>query len=430
MMKSQYLAKNKLPDKPGVYIFRDGKNRPLYIGRATSLCSRTKSYFSNDLIETRGPRIVDMVTKASKLTYEETDSVLEAIILESNLIKRYQPKYNIDEKDDKSDTYIIITKEVWPRVFTMRVRDLEKNGNLLKGNGKESDSKIKFEKFGPYFQGGLVNQALKILRKVFPFRDFKSKDSRHEQFYRSINRSPRSDSEESRLEYVSVIRNLKMFLRGRKKLLVKALKRDMSRMAKIREFEKANDIKKTIFALKHINDMALISRDESARSRPVNEQSGLELPQLRIEAYDIAHISGTNVVGSMVVSINGNFEKKEYRTFKISKDTNDDINNLKELVSRRLNHPEWNFPDLIVVDGNIAHKNAVEAILSSRRINIKVVAVTKDERHKARAILGDIDSIGGKTISKPEKSSLASEIVRLNAEAHRFTLKYHRRRRG
>src|ERR1035437_1684780 len=125
-MKSQGLKKAKLPDAPGVYFFKDSNAKTLYIGRATSLRSRVRSYFSDDVISTRGSRIVDMVTKAKNIKFEKTDSVLEAIILEANLIKKFQPKYNTDEKDDKSWNYIVITDEEWPRVIVERGRNLEK----------------------------------------------------------------------------------------------------------------------------------------------------------------------------------------------------------------------------------------------------------------------------------------------------------------
>ena len=173
-MTSQQLAKLKLPDVPGVYTFVDTKGRPLYIGRATSLKDRTRSYFAADLIDTRGPRIVDMITRAKTVKWQETDSVLEAIILESNLIKRYQPHYNVDERDDKSSQYVIVTDEPWPRVFLARARDFDaeqKEGKL--------GYKVK-ERFGPYPHGGLIKEALKILRKMFPFKDKKSFDARHE----------------------------------------------------------------------------------------------------------------------------------------------------------------------------------------------------------------------------------------------------------
>ena len=355
-MRSQHLTTSmvkslNLPDKPGVYIFRDQRGRPLYIGRATSLRDRVKSYFGNDLIETRGPRIVDMVTRAAKLTHEVTDSVLEAIILESNLIKRYQPKYNVDERDDKSDLYIIITKESWPRVFTARVRDWKSDSEKGKSQGeiKAQGAKV----FGPYPHAGLVNESLKI------------------------------------------------------------------------QCEEAGAIKRTLYALKHINDIALIKK--SLTDKFTSNGTSVQAKYFRMEAYDIAHLSGTNTVGAMVVSVNSEYQSKDFRTFKISHDMNNDIANLVELVSRRLNHPEWAFPDLIVVDGNKNQKRAVEAVLSARRINIPVVAVVKDDKHKARAILG----LENKNPGNPDNSyrSQPRDILALNAEAHRFVLAYHRRRR-
>ena len=153
-MTSQWLKRARLPDSPGVYIFRDARKRPLYIGRATSLKDRVKSYFGADLIAARGPRIVDMVVKAKSVSSQSTDSVLEAVLLESELIKRYQPYYNVDERDDKSSQYVIITEEEWPRVFLARARDFDqsaKDGKLGYGVKK---------RFGPYPESGLIKEAL------------------------------------------------------------------------------------------------------------------------------------------------------------------------------------------------------------------------------------------------------------------------------
>lgn len=141
---------------------------------------------------------------------------------------------------------------------------------------------------------------------------------------------------------------------------------------------------------------------------------------IRIEAYDIAHLSGTNVVGAFTVSLNGELTPSQYRKFKISRQTNDDIAGLVEILGRRLNHSEWVYPDLIVVDGNETHRTHAEAVLRARRISIPIVAVTKDTRHKAARLIGDPDII--KTYEK--------NIVVLNAEAHRFAIKYHRLRRS
>ena len=122
-MQSSHFRKIRLPDKPGVYFFKKGKDI-LYIGKATSLKDRVKSYFGKDLIETRGPILVDMVFGADKIDFQVTDSVLEAIILEANLIKKYQPKYNTKEKSDKSFNYVCITREPLPKVVIVRGKNL------------------------------------------------------------------------------------------------------------------------------------------------------------------------------------------------------------------------------------------------------------------------------------------------------------------
>jgi len=405
LMISQDLAKKKLPDKPGVYLFRDYRGRPIYIGRATSLKDRVKSYFSNDLIETRGPRIVDMVTKSKKITWQETDSVLEAIILESVLIKRYQPHYNVDERDDKSSQYVVITDELWPRVFLVRARDFD---SVALGY------KVK-KYFGPYPHGGLIKEALKILRKLFPFKDKKSFDQRHDAFYRAIGRSPKEDDTNAHRRYIKTIENLILFFEGKKDQVRVRIEKEMSAFVRALKFEEAGQSKRLLYALDHINDMALIKRESERNVR----SSGSLKSDFRMEAYDVAHLSGTNVVGAMTVSVNREFEPSQYRKFKISRQVNDDIAGLKEILNRRLNHTEWTYPDLIIVDGNETHLSQAESVLKVRRISIPIIAVTKDERHKAARFIGNPDII--KIYKK--------EIIALNAEAHRFVIKYHQQKR-
>ncbi len=428
-MISQQVKKLDIPELPGVYIFRDYQKRPLYIGRATSLKDRTKSYFANDLIETRGPRIVDMVTKAKTLTWETTDSVLEAIILESALIKKYQPHYNVDERDDKSSYYVVITKEEWPRVFLARARDFD----AQKAKG-ELSYKVKAV-FGPYVHSGLIKEALKILRKMFPFKDNKSHDPRHDAFYQAIGRSPRSVSQNDQVtitnnqrRYQRTIANLILFFEGKKKLLQAKLQRDMNAHAKKMEFEEAQKAKRLIYALDHVNDMALIKaqevRDKSYEpGKSEQNNSSLLAPSsrlsFRMEAYDIAHLSGTNVVGAFTVSVNGEFAPAEYRKFKISRQENNDVAGLIEILSRRLNHTEWTYPDLIIVDGGEGQLNAAEGVLKARRVSIPVVGVTKDERHKASELIGNSE------LAEKHKT----EIIRLNAEAHRFVIAFHKQKR-
>ncbi|HEX7724414.1 MAG TPA: GIY-YIG nuclease family protein [Candidatus Paceibacterota bacterium] len=403
-----------LPDVPGVYTFRDDKNRPMYIGRATSLKSRVRSYFSADLIATRGPRIVDMVTKAHTVTFQEQDSVLEAILLEAALIKRYQPFYNIDARDNKSDQYIVVTEEEWPRVFLARARDLDQQ---LKD--REVPYKIK-NKYGPFTEAGLIKEALKILRKMFPFRDKKAVDPRHEAFYRAMGQSPHvgaaENVEAARQEYLATVRRLMMFFEGRKGALQTELKRQMKTAATEMRFEDADRIKRLIYALEHINDISLIKRD---LKEGYVDAEGNHKRSFRIEAYDVAHLGGMENVGVMVVSVNGQPDRNEYRKFKISRNKNDDIAGLTEILSRRLNHPEWPYPDFIVVDGSKVQAQHAEAVLAARRLEIPVVAVTKDDRHKAEKLVGNPD------ITKQYRA----EVIEINAEAHRFAITYHRKRR-
>ena len=403
-MRSQYLSKLEMPDQPGVYIFRDKRRRPLYIGRATSLKDRVKSYFSNDLIEARGPRIVDMVTKAAYLTWQETDSVLEAVILESNLIKKYQPFYNVDERDDKSSQYVVITDEQWPRVYLARARDFEHDLN------ENKDAVGRY--FGPYTESGLIKEALKILRKLFPFRDKKAHDPRHESFYRSLGRSPQTSDANARRRYLRTISYLVLFFEGKKGKLRAKIEKDMRLVAKQMRFEEADRSKRLLYALDHINDIALIKRESGS--------VGKHAPSFRIEAYDIAHLGGSDVVGAMTVSVDGHAINSEYRRFKVTREKNDDAAALTEVLYRRLNHSEWTYPDLIVVDGNDIQVNAAKSVLKARRINIPVAGVTKDERHKAVDIIGDRLAINAQR----------DTIIAANAEAHRFAIAYHRQRRS
>jgi excinuclease ABC subunit C len=397
------LKKLNLPDGPGIYLFKKG-TIILYIGRATSLKDRVRSYFGDDLIQTRGPFIVDMVTQASTVEWQTCASVLESIILEANEIRKHKPKYNTKEKDNRSYNYVVITAEDFPRVILVRSRAIDMDA---------LDVKVKY-KFGPYPHGGLLREALVILRKIFPFRDAKSSLASSDAFYRSLGLSPDTASPDAKKQYAKTIRNIRYFFLGRTGEIVKLLKKEMAAYAKAKEFEKAGAVRNTLYALEHIQDVALIKKES---------EFGSDAPY-RIEAYDIAHMSGKNVVGVMTVIENGEANKAEYRKFKIKVDANNDVGNLKEIISRRFTHSEWRMPDLIVVDGGEAQKNAIEKMIAGMVGStgsfpkIPVVSVLKDERHKPKDILGTYDPVH------------KTNILIANSEAHRFAIAYHRLRRG
>ncbi|MFQ5662177.1 MAG: GIY-YIG nuclease family protein, partial [Candidatus Paceibacteria bacterium] len=301
-MTIEDLKKLKIPDSTGVYLFERG-TRVLYVGKATTLSDRVRSYFGKDILKTRGQLIKKMVEEADFVDFVKTDSVLEALIMEANLIKKFQPRYNTKEKDDKSFNYVVITREDFPRVLIVRGKDLVEE--------RYTSRDIKYL-FGPFPHGGVFKDAMKIVRKLFPFRDTCNPYSKKPCFNRQIGLCPGVCSGEiSKIEYGRTINHIKLFFEGKKKSLIKSLEQEMHSYAKKKKFEKANAMKKTIFALNHIQDVSLIKEElkkpeiPKARPRETSRGQALGTGNFRIEAYDVAHMSGVNTVGVMTVVENG-----------------------------------------------------------------------------------------------------------------------------
>ena len=447
-MNSQQFKKIKLPNKPGVYFFKKG-NTILYIGKATSLRDRVKSYFGKDIIETRGPHILDMVVQATSIKCQETDSVLEALILEANLIKKYQPKYNTKEKDNKSFNYVCITDEEIPKVMVIRGRNIfsQQYANsprfTLKGSDTTKNSHIVSKNykniFGPFPNGSQLKEAMRIVRRIFPYFDEQSTKKNNKEFYKQLGLTPvtfppllTKEGNEGRFlinsplpnpllskerkniqkDYKNNIKNLKLFFEGKKKSVVKNLKKEMHEYAIRKEFEKAGEIKNKIFALLHINDVSLIKTENIL---PKNNFA------FRIEAYDVAHMTGQNMVGVMTVIENNEPVKSEYKKFIIrTQNKSNDTGALEEILSRRLRHTEWGVPNLLVLDGSTAQINVAQSVLDRYQFKIPIVSVVKDDRHKAKAIIGD-----EKIIKQYKK-----DILLANSESHRFAITFHKQRRN
>lgn len=422
-MERAALASFNLPDCPGVYLFTKGKGRSkkvLYVGKATSLRDRVRSYFDDDLIATRGPRIVDMVTQADGIEHETVPTVLEALVREAALIREYDPPANAMGKDDKTFLYAVVTDEEIPRVLPIRGKELDFKKKEIMGAPAVPFSQA----YGPFPSGYQLREALRLIRKIFPFYDTPRPirtdgrvatvrgGNKHLQanveFNRQIGQYPRNMD---RKEYLRSIRNVCLFLSGRVKALRAQLEKDMKAAAKDERFEDAALIRGQLFALDHVQDVSLIREERDDRpSGP------------RIEAYDTAHIGGTNAIGVMVVVENSVPQKKDYRTFRIQgrggKSLNDDIASLKEILSRRLGHTEWPLPRAFVVDGGKTHKKAAEELLKEVGIGIPVVAVVKDERHRPREVIGGLRA-----------GITDADAVLANSEAHRFSLSRHRHAR-
>ncbi len=399
-MNIEEFKKTKLPAGTGVYFFRDKQREILYIGKATNLQSRVRSYFDKNITSTRGWAISNMVNESKVVNYKETDSVLEALILEANLIKKYQPKYNVKEKSNKSFNYIAITKEDFPRVLTIREHELL------------GVTRLKSEflyTLGPFPQGSVLKEALKVIRKIFPFRDKCKPMNGKPCFNRQINLCPGVCSGEiTKTEYRKIISNLKLFFEGKKKRLVTKLEKEMSLCAKKQEFERATKLKKTIFSLKHIQDISLL-KDNPRKGEPF----------VRMEGYDVAHLAGGAMVGVMTALVDGEIDKNEYRKFNIKTVSSiNDIASLEEVLIRRFSHKEWEYPKLIVVDGGKQQKNVAERTMKELGLKIPIVAVVKDNKHKPKDILGESEYA----------RKYKKEILLANAEAHRFSIAVHRKK--
>jgi excinuclease ABC subunit C len=402
MTLEQYNQIN-IPKKPGVYFWKKG-DQILYIGKATNLSHRTRSYLQKTLMETRGPLVVKMVEDSETIEYTETESVLEALILESYLIKRHQPEYNSKEKDDKSYNYVVITDEVLPRVFTVRQRTLK----IIEG---KRDEKLLYT-FGPFPQRDQLETALKIIRKIFPFHGKKTQHKHNSEFYKQIGYLPNTDDNHALVKYRQTIDYIALFFQGKKRSIVRELNTQMMQSAKKLDFEHAGEIKKQLYALEHIRDIALMKHDFELSSY---------INSFRIEAYDIAHLQGDDMVGVMVVYNGREIDSSDHRVFNIKGFTSsNDTGALYETITRRLSHKEWPYPNIIVVDGGIAQKRIIEKSLRELGLEIPVMSVVKDDKHKAREILGQ------KKISQ----KYHREILSLNAESHRFAIKKHKEMRS
>lgn len=410
------FKKINISEEPGVYFFKEGK-RILYIGKATSLRDRVRSYFSPDLIKTRGMLLVDMVAKATDIVFETTGSVLEALLRETELIKQYQPHYNTKEKDNKSYTYVAITNEQFPAVITIRGRDLEQH--------VATNPKAYLHTYGPFTSGVQLKEALKIIRKIFPYRDEKCKPlSCRSCFNASIGLCPGvCTGKIGEKEYKKQVNKIALFLSGNVKKVITVLEKEMNYFVKKQEFENAEISKRKLYALTHIQDIALMKRERVF--------GAVAAQAVRIEAYDVAHMMGKSMVGVMVVVENGELQKDQYRKFIIKTVTGaNDPAALKEILERRIAHTEWPIPRVIVVDGNEVQQNVAKDVLErmygkeslSKPV---VVSVVKDDKHKARAVLS---SNTAATADLATQGVTREDIYAINAEAHRFAIEYFRKK--
>ncbi len=540
----------KIPDKPGVYLMKDNSGEVIYVGKAKNLKKRVKQYFQskNHIL-----KIKSMISHIYEFEYIITDTEMEALILEANLIKKYWPKYNTLLRDDKQYPYIkVSTNEDYPRVY--KVREVKKDGGKY---------------FGPYVSNYAVNETIAAIRSLFKIRkcskklDGTKKNKRPCLNYHINNCSAPCMGNIEKKEYRKIINDVISFLNGKGDKLIEELEEKMKRAAKNFDYETAakyrdqiNSIKiiyekqkivstsssdqdiigvaigkeeacvqiffirngkiigrehyiltniednternivesfikqfytgtvyipKEIFIETDIEDRELfesvlseirgtkvkikvplkgeknmlvkmvkknamdvlekgseriIKQQEQSKQALVGLRDALQLSEIpnRIEAYDISNIQGVESVGSMVVCEKGHLKKSDYRRFKIKTVIGpDDYKSMEEILERRINRGMSEIstkkdingfnkmPDLILIDGGKGQVGIVEEVINNFGLNIPVCGMVKDDKHTTRGLM-----YKGKEISLKRNDNIYKLIYKIQEEAHRFAISYHR----
>lgn len=411
-MRERLLQKLKtLPASPGVYFHKGTNGEVIYVGKAAVLKNRVRQYFHHTQ---KDPKTEALVREIADTDWIIVDTEMDALFLESEMIKRYMPKWNILLRDDKTVSYVRI--------------DMKSEVPYVSFTRTPQDDKATY--IGPFYGKSAVEKALRILRKVFPYYD-KPYDGK-KTLNTDLGLTPGIEvGRMTSQEYKKNLRKLRLYLEGGRHKLISELEKQMQQAAKAEDFEEAAEIKKQLFGLRELQKKIVFSDKEfldiSSDQALSDLQKLLHLPSppKRIEGYDISHQSGTNVVGSMVVFTNGASDRSEYRKFKLRRQKNDDTANLREVIERRLKHPEWAFPDLIILDGGAGQVGAVKDLLAER--NIPVIGRDKSGDHTRNAAVRIIipHDDGDRLVLLAPDSHIAKLIARIDDEAHRFAITYH-----
>ncbi len=390
----------RLPETPGVYLMRGTGKKLLYIGKAGNLRRRVSSYF----LRPADARIEKLVSQIRNIDVKETRTALEALMLEANLIKQYAPPFNIREKDDKSFLFVEVTDEEWPRVL------------LVRGRMHSSDVKEKHgERFGPFVSASSIREALRILRRIFPWSTHSPEvvgAASRPCFNAEVGLCPGvCVGKADKREYRRNIRNLKKVFSGGTQDLLRRLTRNMKQAADRLDFERAAQFRRQISALEHVQDVALL--DEPTFSERGERKK-------RIEGFDISNISGTGAVGAMVVFQGDNPDKKSYRRFRIKTiQGQNDVGMMEEVLRRRFRRKSgeaWPLPHCILVDGGSQQVAIANQVLEESGLRIPVVGIAKGPKRRKNEFFGSVpEGISEKT------------LIRVRNEAHRFAVNYHRK---
>lgn len=399
-MNAQLEAKLKtLPRSAGVYFHKSENGEIIYVGKAAILKNRVRQYFQSR--RDMDIKTLALVDEIHDTDWVETESELDALFLESEMVKRYMPRYNILLRDDKSQMYIRIDiKSEWPTVgYTRNPAD----------DGAEY--------FGPYYNGFAIKKALRYLRKVFPYYTKPPKEGARPDLDAHIGLSPRPGV--SSEEYKASLRQLMRYFQGGRKSIIRDIERQMQQSAKIHDFENAaryrnklNDLRalqqRIMFGDKEFLD---ISKDKALVL--LRDLFIMEKVPVRIEGYDISHMSGTNVVASQVVFLNGVSSRSDYRKYKTKLEQNDDYANMYETIFRRLspkNIKAWGTPNLLLIDGGKGQLESAIKAIEEHGLNIPVISIAKREEEViVHATRSNLDTSYIESVRKEPKDGIFVE---------------------
>lgn len=396
----------KLPALPGVYFHKNSAGEIIYIGKSAVLKNRVRHYFQNSQKDRKTTALVQEIADTDWIV---VDTEMDALFLEAEMVKRYLPKWNVLLRDDKSLNYIRINlKDPVPYLSFTRT-PLDDQATYI----------------GPFYAKATVEKALRVLRPIFPYYD---KPYRGQKTLNTdLGLTPGLEINKSTPKaYKKNLRNLIKYLSGGREKLLKELEKTMQASARAGNYELAATTRDQLYHLKALKQKIIFSDQESLDLSADQALSALQnlfklqSPPRRIEGYDISHQSGTNVVASMVVFINGVSAKTAYRKFKITKDQNNDFQNLREVLTRRLKHQDWERPDLILIDGGTPQLRAVQDILVEANIPFFGLAEANDD-----IVILDHTGLSRKIPNLPQNSHIIKLAERIRDEAHRFALAYH-----
>ena len=367
-----------LPRSPGVYFHKSSTGEVIYVGKAAVLKNRVRQYFQSR--RDMDIKTLALVAEIVDTDWIETESEIDALFLESEMVKRYMPRYNILLRDDKSQLFIRIDmKSEWPYV------DFTRN---------PADDNAEY--YGPYFNGYAIKKALRYLRRIFPHYVKPPKLHERPSLNAHIGLEPRPGTTSE--EYKTTLRKLVKYFEGGRKAIVRDMEKEMRLSAKLHDFETAAQLRNRIRDLGELQRRIMFGDREFldiSKDRALSDLAdllGMEKAPVRIEGYDISHMGGANVVASMVVFTNGVSDRAQYRKFKTKIEHNNDVYNIHETLLRRLspkNLHSWGEPNLLLIDGGKAQLMAAIKAMEERGCHYPVISIAKREEeiiiHKTRS---------------------------------------------